>query len=395
MAPKNDNIEVRVLRNRAEIEPLRDFWNSYNPTRDADLDYFLFIIDLYPEALRPHVVVLYDEGKPKALLAGRLEQSRIPIRFGRVALPFPKVCLIQFVHGGALGEISAAAAELLIGNVIECLCAQKADAAYLHYFDVGSPLVKAAGALPGRFCSDNVATPQRHWMREMSGCANGFLSSLSQNARYQQRKRSATFEKDFPSKRMSVFQCLDVLDQLMRDADVVAKKSYQRGLGVGFSQTPVIRARLEFEAQKGWLRAYVLYFNDRPVAFWIGSLRNRMFLSDYLAFDPSYSDYAPGIYLLMRAIDEHLVGDPRGRQVDLIDMGGGNAGYKERLGSFSREETSMYIFAPRISPISLNLIRMGTEICNQAAKSLLQRAGVFAKVKKFWRKRKIAQKPRE
>ena len=61
------------------------------PGRDADLDFFLFIVDRYPEAKRPHVVVLYDGDAPKALLAGRLDVTELPIRVGYFALPVPKL----------------------------------------------------------------------------------------------------------------------------------------------------------------------------------------------------------------------------------------------------------------------------------------------------------------
>jgi hypothetical protein len=45
----------------------------------------------------------------------------------------------------------------------------------------------------------------------------------------------------------------------MEHAESIAEKSYQRGLGVGFANTPEVRKRLELESQKKWLRASILY----------------------------------------------------------------------------------------------------------------------------------------
>lgn len=337
----NTHEQIRVLRTRTEIEPLRSFWQSCSPGRDTDLDYFLFIIELYSEALRPHVVVLYDQDVPKVLLAGRVDESRIRLQLGGVGLPTPKLRIIQFVYGGLLGQPSSRQANLLIQNVMKSLEEGEADVAFFHYFEIESPLAKAATSLPSRFCSDNVIITQPHWLRNLAGQPDTFLSGLSQNERYQQRKRTRKIEQHFPNHRIETFRRLDELDQMMGEADAIAKKSYQRGLGVGFSQTAIIRGRLEFEANKGWLHSSVLYLNDRPSAFWIASLRDRVFLSDYLAFDPTYSDYAPGMYLVMKVI-EHL-----GDNVQCIDFGGGDALYKQRLSNYRRDEAGIYIFAPQ------------------------------------------------
>src|ERR1700730_6603508 len=132
---------IRIFRTREEIETLRDFWNVCCPGRDADLDFYLFIVDLYPQTRRPHVVVLYNGDAPRALLAGRLDVESLSVRLGYFALPLPTMRILQFVHGGWLGNISEANAKLLIGSIVETLAAGEADVASLHYPDISSPLV--------------------------------------------------------------------------------------------------------------------------------------------------------------------------------------------------------------------------------------------------------------
>ena len=39
---------------------------------------------------------------------------------------------------------------------------------------------------------------------------------------------------------------------------------------------------------------YLLTLNDEPSAFWIGCVYNGNFSSDYLAFDPKFSEHSPG-----------------------------------------------------------------------------------------------------
>ena len=90
----------------------------------------------------------------------------------------------------------------------------------------------------------------------------------------------------------------------MRDAEELARRSYQRGLGVGFTSSPQMRQRLEFEAAKGWLRGYVLYFEEKACAFWIGSLYQGTFYSDFIGYDADYAKFSPGLYLVINALEE-------------------------------------------------------------------------------------------
>jgi hypothetical protein len=376
--------QIRVFKTSAEIESLREFWNSCQPHRDADLDFYLFIANINPETLKPHVVVLYESDVPKAILVGRIDLARVPIKISYLSLPVPKIRILQIVHGGWLGEISDTSAELLVGSIIESLRLGEADAAFLHYPNFNSPLVHFARSLPGRLCTDYLIAPQYHRVQDLSRAPGAFLASLSQNERYQQRKRTRKIEQDFRNNKIEVFSAVDEVQRLICDAETVAKKSYQRDLGVGFSETTIIRSRLEFEARKGWLRAYVLYLDDQPSAFWIGSLHNRVFLSNYLAFDPIYAKYAPGMYLMIKVIKE-LCEELRDEHVEQIDFGGGYASYKERLSNHYWYESPVYIFSPQIKSIYINILRTAIGMTDRWAKGISQAIGILGPIKRILR----------
>lgn len=64
---------VRTVRDLAHVDELKDFWASCPSHRDSDFDFYLFYLRNSTEVIRPHVIVLYRDGRPRALLAGRLE----------------------------------------------------------------------------------------------------------------------------------------------------------------------------------------------------------------------------------------------------------------------------------------------------------------------------------
>lgn len=270
--------QIRILRCREEIEALRSFWASCHTHRDADIDFFLFIGDLFPNVLRPHVVVLYDGGKPLAMLAGRLEISRLPIKVGYWSLPSPELRVLQI--SGWLGQVESYA-QVLAQTLSRSLKEGEADVACFRYIDNQSALTLHARRAVSRLFSDISSVSHSHWYCDRKG-DESFSQCLSRNQRAQQRRRERKIAKAFGKHRIGLFCSAAQIGKLVADVEEVARKSYQRGLNVGYSESPDIRARLEFDAAKGWLVAYVLYFDDRPCAFWIGSLRERVFLSNYL-----------------------------------------------------------------------------------------------------------------
>ena len=343
-----------MLRTREAIEPFRDFWAACQPGGDCDFDFYLFVTDHIDGCLRPHVLVLFEDETPRALLAGRIDAGNITIKAGYKTLAAPSLRILRIMHGGALGEISAETSRALVSGIIAALGAGEADAAMLESLDIRSPLVAAAGSLPSWFCSDPTMKPVIHRFRDVTGDSHPPSTQFSKSAQYRQRQRASKLRRSFRDVSIKRFQTLDELPKLIDLAEEVTKTSYQRGIGVGFARSPFIESRLAFEARQGRLLAFVVTLDGKPCAFWIGSLRNGVFVSTYLAFDPAYADYSPGMYLLMEAMDMTVAEASDLRQ---FDFGIGDAAYKEHLSNASVEETVVYIFAPRLKPLAVNALR--------------------------------------
>jgi hypothetical protein len=65
--------------------------------------------------------------------------------------------------------------------------------------------------------------------------------------------------------------------------EVVAKKTYQRGLGAGFIDNEETRKRLSFFAQKGMLRVMLLDGDEVPISFDIELYIRTFFMRPRLA----------------------------------------------------------------------------------------------------------------
>ena len=185
---------------------------------------------------------------------------------------------------------------------------------------------------------------------------------------------------------MRTFRGAADFEEMMRDIEQIAAKTYQRGLGVGFDTSAAMRERLRLEIAKGWLRAFVLYIEDKPFAFWIGKLYQNSFCSDSMGYDPAYSKHSPGMYLIMQVV-EYLCGENSDDRAHQIDFGFGDAQYKTVLANQEWQEASIYIFARSWKGIGINLLRMPTAWVNHWAQELLGKTSLLLKVKRMWRDR--------
>ncbi len=376
-------VSVFVLRSIAELEGIRPSWESWPGNRDSDLDFYLTVLRESRESLRPHVIVVCRNGQPDAIFVGRLDRRPLDrVRVGYIQVR-PRVKLLYFVYGALRGNSSSENCELIVREVCRSLSQGEADLAYLNFLREDSDIYRLAKRTPGTLTRDRIGTSQRHFSATLPATAEELHKRLSPKVRKNQRWNK--MNKDFPGAvRIKCFQKVEEVDSLADVAEDVARHSYQRGLGVGFANTDEERRRLRLKAEKGWLRAYVLYLGHKPAAFWIGDINNGVFGSDYLGFDPAFGKYSPGMYLILRVVEGFCGGS---ENVTGADFATGHAEYKEALSDRVWGETDVYIFARSLRGIALNFVKTSAVGIDHALKNVLERAGLLQKIKKSWRGR--------
>jgi Acetyltransferase (GNAT) domain len=376
----NIQLSTRVLRLRSEVEELKTLWTKLDVVRDADPDFFLFFVELYSDAICPHVIVIYENDTPKALLLGRLEEKPITFSLAHLKYRTSKVRVLTFIHGGIVGNLTEQYGKCILNSICSSLNAGEAQAACFESINVNESLFAneflKLHPFPGRILNQTI-----HYSRRLEG--GQFLQSLSSNERNNHKRRTRkildTYENEV---NIVCFRDPDKVSVLMQDAELVASKSYQRGLHVGYHNTDQIRETLVFQAKLGWLRGYVLYIKGRPSAFWIGSFYRGTFFSDYLAFDSTYEKVAPGAYLTFEALKDLVeVGATN------VDFGGGEAEYKARLSNQSCMEAKIWFFAAGFQGQRLRLIWTTAVATNFLAKKILRWTKLGPRLKRHLHRR--------
>ena len=178
------------------------------------------------------------------------------------------------------------------------------------------------------------------------------------------------------------------MDRAVRLVEAIARKTYQRGLGAGFRDTPEARSRWRTAAGQGCLRAYVLWLGGEPAAFCTGFALDSTLWLEHLGFDPVFRRFRPGTHLILRVIADLA----EQRQVRRIDFGIGDADYKRRLCHESRDDVSVFVFAPTCKGIWLNGLRSLADGMGRAGQWCLERLGLLSWFKRRWRR---ALQPKE
>lgn len=374
---------VKVFRAINELEEVRAAWETWPGNRDSEMESYLDFLQANPSILRPHVIVVYRSGQPDAMLVGRIDKGKVVCRLGYFHLDLPARTLC-FVYGAFRGSESLENSTILVASVMESLRDGEADVAYMNFLREDSDLFRQSVAQPSLFCRDYARIRQPHFAIKLPGSAEEYHKGLSSNARWQAKSKQKKLMKDFAGDvEVRCFKDKSEVEILAQDAERIAKMSYQRGLGVGFADSPSMRDALRLKAERGWLRAYVLYLGKKPAAFWIGDINGATFGSDFLAYDTEFAKYSPGMFLIVKVIEGFC--DAKSDGVTTIDFATGHAQYKEALSNEGWQEIAVNIFAPTAKGMLLNLVRSSVGWIDQIAKNVLARTTLLNRIKKAWR----------
>jgi len=173
---------------------------------------------------------------------------------------------------------------------------------------------------------------------------------------------------------------------MFREVEEIAAKTYQRGLGFGFKDSPEMRMHCGLAATKGWLRVFILYLAGKPAAYWIATAYGGTLWGDHIGFDPAYGRYSPGIYLSLSVIGD-LCDHKNCHDIAEINFGLGDAEYKSILSSISFEEGTVHIYGRTLKGLGSKVVSTPVEFADRLAKRILSKSNSLGKLKRMWRDR--------
>lgn len=363
------------------IEALRPAWKALCRHCDADIDFVQQIVSKRTGFLRPHVLVASTSGGIDAMLAGRAELRPWRFWLRHRTNPGQSVSVLTIPAGGVFGAKSSAECNQLVAEVWHALRRGEFDIALFGGLEKGAPLYNAVRSIPPFFCRDHGLKHEIHWLGRLPGTQEAFLGRISSGHRKAFRSKQRKLDAAFPGKvQFRVFTQPGEADELAAAAGEIARQTYQYRRGGSFRPSEEGKNFLDLAARNGWLRGYVLYTDNRPVAFWIGTLYQGLFRLDTTGYLQDYKDFDVGVILFLYMIDDLCK-----RGVKELDFGTGDSAFKSRFGDLKSEIATVCMFAPTLKGVVLMAIKCVRSQVESIGRRVAAFVGVEQALRRIWR----------
>ena len=379
--------EIKIAKSFEEIEAVRDIWiqmqrDESMPALNTDIDRYLAIVELLKEKVQPYIIVLYYNSVPQAMVIGRIESKRITCRVGYATILKPSLRCLIVVYGGILGQPSEQMGARILQELTCILKQRDVDAIFFNQLRLDSPLYNLTRKTPNILCRCYSPVVEPHWQTQLPDSMEAFYKGMSGSRKRYLRRYTTALEKAASGPvEMVCYRSEDKLDQVISIASEISAKSYKQALNVGFRDDYLTRLLLTKAARQRRLRAYVLYANGKPCAFEYGIEYGNVFFPEHIGYDPLLRSCSPGTVLFIRVVEDLI----ENSNVRVFDYGFGAAAYKERFGTEFWPEASVYIFAPRLYPVVINILRSSVGSLNAALQYVVQKIGFVGWIKRHWR----------
>lgn len=227
--------------------------------------------------------------------------------------------------------------------------------------------------------------PFDHQFIELPETFEAYLKQMSKRSRksvqYSQRKLRRDCDD---AVTLSCFETADSIDRFLDDAIAVSKKTYQWTLlGLGLRNREALSKRLRYAAENGWLRSYLLYCRDAPVAFMLGYQFHGCFYYIDVGYDPDWADWSVGSVLQMEVLEDLYAKPNRPAR---FDFSTGYGPHKARFANAFQEETNLLLLPNTPSNRALVAAFRATDGVSNLAASTLQRLGLKQRLKRAIRR---------
>ncbi len=377
---KPSAVTLRFVDELAGLEPLRSFWVAHQQHPNVEFEFYQEVIRQRTPRVRPLVMVWEQAEQPVALLAGRIEEEREPIRFGYRTWPGWRRRMFCSVTGGLLGEIVPDRTLPALATALE---RYRLDYAVLSNLPVGCPMGAAIEKQVPAWRRDHAARTNAHWQMSLPATFEEFLGRRKKKHRYWLQRLGRVLERDYPGRvRLARFRDPVTVEEFCRDAAQLSARTYQRQLGAGFTGNEEARRHCALLATDGRWRGYILYVDEEPRAYWLAAVIGPTLFLFSTGYDPDFRKYEVGTVLFLE-----MIADACREGLARVDFGLGAAAYKERFGDEHWEEKHFYVFAPTWRGALLNSQVTVNRLVENSARWVLAQAQLVAKTKRAWRQR--------
>ncbi len=254
------------------------------------------------------------------------------------------------------------------------------DLIYLESLSYDSPLYTLDDPLPGLVLYP--VSVRKNVVRGLKLSRNfaEYLATFRKKRRYNLKRNLRLLDKvthgDYSMEKVTD---AEQVGSFLEAVDHIYERCWQRHSYGPFHHSSEGNVAYHKEiARLGWLRSYLLYCHQKPVAYVIGYQYRGRYYYEYIGYDQAWNHVSPGTVLTYLMIEDlHTVDSP-----DFLDFGYGENTYKQIFGNYSHEANNSYL-VKRISPLRLaTLSQLGLSRLYFTLYPLLEKTGLDKRIRK-------------
>ncbi len=389
-APKEytrDGITIGVAENFEDIEAIRPFWlqmqkNESSHILDVDYNRYISVIRTLNYYVEPFIMYFKQGDKPLTMAIGRIEKKPMRLKLGYLTLLRPKPRCLNIIYGGIMGKPDEKLSMLMFDELMAQLKRRQIDMIHYHHLGIDTAFYRVVRNRAGFLTRGSSSQIDEHWRMSIPDTIDKFYSARSRGHRHNLRRAISKLEQNYAGNvRYVHYTTIEQVDEFLQTAANISEKTYQYALNAGLINDENTKSRIKAAANKGWFRGHIIFAGDKPCAFQLGIHYENIYYMVNIGYDPAFSSYKPGLILFLKVL-ELICDEP---SIDTLDFHFGDAEYKNRYGTEHWQEANVFLFAPKLYPVFINVLQSTTTAIDAGMKHVLNKMGLLDKIKRKWR----------
>ena len=227
-----------------------------------------------------------------------------------------------------MGRQSEAIDKLFVLELRNALRSADVDLLCFQRLPLQSELFRELQRMPGLLMKERVPHIFRYSVVPLTAPPGKRVRAFSGKNRREVRRKTRILERAFPG--IARFQCFSDPSELeagLRDAAAVRATTWQHYLGNCALDTLQGRDNLARCSARRWLRIYIMYVEDSPVAFLIGQHYRQTFYCQHAGYRVDFARFSVGSLLTAWALECLAQAG-----IQQVDLGEGGQEHNRRLG---------------------------------------------------------------
>jgi len=226
-------------------------------------------------------------------------------------------------------------------------------------------------------------TSKTHMFHQFGDTFDAAITSFSKNRKKDLIKAEKKFMDKFGTSALLMeYKAKDHVKHFLAAAEAINRKTYQaRLLNETIDSGAEATQAFEASAEAGFLRSFVLWVEDIPIAFVEGyQTPSGVYEAERTGYDPAYSEYRPGVNCHIQLI-RRLYQD---NKPIILDFGVGDGGLKRLFSNRERQSVSPILLPKNTKGASIFVILEMSRRLNTVFILLLERFGLKNRIKKIF-----------